>query len=210
MKWFHLFLLKPISKLLGFIFSKNGAVFSIAIAIHSLANFLINILLAGYLALHKPLIESMVWIFVASVLKVVVLVKIYDHFKTDVFGLEMLKGGQIDDQKIVRTIKKVLHRLERRGKFLTHTALIIADHVIGVIYIRTEHRAYRGIPLRDWPAISLALLISTPVMVLGWEILIKIFWVLYIHLGLEGGLISLSVVLICIFLFKKFKKRYRQ
>jgi len=181
MKWFHLFMMKPISKLLGFLWSKDGAVFSFGMAAHLYANFVVNVLLAGYAALHMSLLDTLMLVFCASIIKIIVLVKIYDHFKTDIFGIELAKNGQVDN-KVVRIIKRILHHLEHRSKFFTHVVLVAIDHIFGVIYIRREHHVYRGIPWQDWPAILLAVLISTPAIVLGWKLLIlaysAICWVL--------------------------------
>src|SRR3989339_2119862 len=176
MKWFHLFSLKPISKLLGFLFSKNGATFSIGVATHFAINLFVNGFIAGYVTFHLSLLWSLLSLFFINILKVIIMVKIYDRFEKDVFGIETFKSGQIDERKVVRMVKKILHHLNRRGKFFTHVTLIVVDHFFGVVYIRREHRVYRGIPRQDWLAILLAMVISTPVIVFGWEILIKIYW----------------------------------
>jgi len=212
MKWFHLFSLKPISKLLGFLFSKNGATFSIGVATHFAINLFVNGFIAGYVTFHLSLLWSLLSLFFINILKVIIMVKIYDRFEKDVFGIETFKSGQIDERKVVRMVKKILHHLNRRGKFFTHVTLIVIDHFFGVVYIRREHRVYRGIPRQDWLAILLAMVISTPVIVFGWEILIKIYWILhslYIQIGPKGTFLASVIILIFIFLIKRFKKHNR-
>lgn len=175
MKWIHLFLMKPISRIVGFIIRKDTSVFTLGIVAHSLGNFLVNVLLSGYIVFHFDIVISLFLVFIANILKVIIMVALYDHYGKDIFGIESTKTERGAENKIIKKIKKVLLYLEKRSKNMTYIVLILIDHFFGVIYIRKEHHVYKGIPREDWIIISIALGIATIVLVAGWE-LVEIIW----------------------------------
>ncbi|MFN4181509.1 MAG: hypothetical protein ACK4FA_02345 [Candidatus Paceibacteria bacterium] len=161
--------MKPISRIVGFLFSKDTNVFKLAMIAHSLGNFLFNILFARYVALHFHVALATVLVFIATVLKVGIMVALYDYYGKDIFGLEQAKNGQVTN-KIVRKIESVLRHLAGKSKWLTFVTLILLDNFFGVVYMRKAHHAYRGIPKEDLKIVLLALGIVSISLVAGWEI----------------------------------------
>ena len=180
MRWFHLFLMKPISRLVGFVFRKDTSIFTLAMIAHSLGNFLVNILLASYASFHFHATIAVLIIFIATVVKVIIMVALYDCYHKDIFGLEKAKNGQLEN-KIVRRLENVLRHLAGKSKFITFTTLILVDHFFGVIYMRKAHHIYRGIPREDWPLILMALAIASIALVVGWEI-VEFLWKIFMWL----------------------------
>jgi hypothetical protein len=115
-----------------------------------------------------PVNGGAIMTFIALVINLL-LIRIYDALKRDVFGFEKIR--ELEESEVKGFWMWLIHKALKIGKLPTFIVLSFYDPFLSVIYMRKGINGYK-MTLRDWYFFILAMIIACVSWTFLWQIVI--------------------------------------